>query len=170
MKNTIYDKVEKLVKKYKTRGPFALADALNISVAFNPEFTRLKGFYTVLNRKRYIVLNDNLDDNEKKIVLSHEIGHDRLHRELAGDSVLREFVLYDMKSRPEYEANVFAAELLLDDEKTSDLAHEGYDIEQIAKILKTDINLVALKVSVMNNRGYSFNTTVTPKRNFLNQR
>ncbi len=170
MKNTIYDKVEKLVSKYKTRDPHILAEALGIDVVCNPSFTRLKGFYTVLNRKRYIVLNDNLDDNEKKIVLSHEIGHDRLHREFARDAVLREFVLYDMKSRPEYEANMFAAELLLEDEKTAYLARAGYDIEQMAKMLGTDINLVALKVSGMNNRGYNFNTVVTPKRNFLAQR
>lgn len=170
MKNTIYDKVGKLIAKYKTRDPYTLARELGISVIYNSTFTRLKGFYAVMNRKRYIVLNSNLDENERKIVLSHEIGHDRLHRELAADSVLREFVLYDMKSRPEYEANVFAAELLLEDETISCLARDGYDIEQMAKILKTDINLAALKVSVMNNRGYNFNSAVTPKHNFLNQR
>ncbi len=167
MKNTIYNKVEKLVKKYKTRDPEELARLLGISVIYNPELKRLKGFYTVLNRKRYIVVNDNLDSASKRIVISHEIGHDRLHRALASDSVLREFVLYDMKSRPEYEANVFAAELLLDDTEIAGLAKSGYDIEQSAKILESDINLVALKVSAMNNRGYNFNTPITPKNNFL---
>ncbi|MBQ7822493.1 MAG: ImmA/IrrE family metallo-endopeptidase [Clostridia bacterium] len=167
MKNTIYDKVEQLVKRYKTRDPKALAAALGIEVKYNPGFGNLKGFYYIINRKRYIVINDNLDDNEKKIVLSHEIGHDRLHRDLVTVAGLQEFVLYDMKSRPEYEANVFASELLLEDNEVAELAKEGYDIEEIAKMLETDINLAALKVSAMNGRGYNFNSVIIPKRNFL---
>lgn len=167
MKTTIYDKVERLVRCYGTRDPESLAEALGVNVRYNSEFARLKGFYIVINRRRYIVVNDSLDVHEKRIVLSHELGHDRLHRELATDAALREFVLYDMKSRPEYEANVFAAELLLEDREIFELAREGYDIEEMAKLLKTDINLAALKVSSMNSRGYRFNSVITPKRNFL---
>ena len=167
MKNTLYDKVQGLVKKYATRDPFSLAKALGIEVKYNSDFKSLKGFYYVLNRKRYIVINDNVDENEKKIVLAHEIGHDRLHRDLVTVAGLQEFVLYDMKNRPEYEANVFAAELLLADDDVLELARDGYDIEQMAKLLSTDINLAALKVSSMNTRGYNFNSVVVPKRNFL---
>lgn len=170
MKTTVYDKVKRLFKRYGTRDPAKLAEALGISVVYNSSFTALKGFYMVLNRKRYIVINDNLDANEKKIVLAHEIGHDRLHRDLACDAGLREFVLYDMKSRPEYEANLFAAELLLDDAEIDSLAREGYDIEEMAKMLETDINLAALKVSAMNARGYGLNSVIMPERNFLRSR
>jgi Zn-dependent peptidase ImmA (M78 family) len=63
---------------------------------------------------------------------------------------LQEFMLYDMKSRPEYEANLFASEILLPDDAIFSYAHEGYDIEQIARILYTDINLIALKMASMN--------------------
>ena len=167
MKNTIFENAAALVKKYKSRNPAEIAESLGITVAYNSEFSRLKGFYTVMNRKRYIVINDNLSDNEKKIVLSHELGHDRLHRKLAADAGLQEFVLYDMKSRPEYEANLFAAELLIDDGEMLELARSGYDIEEISKILCTDINLAAIKISAMNNRGYNFNPVITPKGNFL---
>ena len=170
MKNTIYDKVESLVKRCKTREPSEIAAALGISVVYNPSLGKLKGFYIVLNRKRYIVINDELEEREKRMVLSHEIGHDRLHRALAANAALQEFVLYDMKSRPEYEANVFAAELLLEDTEVAELAKEGYDIEEMAKILETDINLAALKVSAMNARGYSFNSAIIPKRNFLSNK
>lgn len=169
MKNGIYESVMRLVRRYKTRDPEQIARLLGIEVIYNPDFSRLKGFYIVMNRKRYIVVNDNLDDSQKKIVLSHELGHDRLHRRLAGDAGLQEFVLYDMKSRPEYEANLFAAELLLDDGEILELAGAGYDIEEISKILETDINLVAIKVSGMNNRGYNFNPVIPPNRKFLSE-
>lgn len=166
MKKSIHEKVEALVKKHGTRNPEELASSLGIKVVYNPEFSRLKGFYSVILRSRFIVINDNLSPHDKRIVLSHEIGHDILHRALAGDSTLREFVLYDMKSRPEYEANLFAAELLLTDAEVLTLAKEGFDIEQMSKILNTDINLAAIKLSAMNSRGYNFNT-IPPKRNFL---
>ncbi len=167
MKSSIYDKVSALVKRYKTRDPKELASALGISVVYNSKFTQLKGFYTVMLRRRVIVINDNLNEHEKKIVLSHELGHDLLHRALASKGTLREFVLYDMKNRPEYEANVFAAELLLEDSEVLALAREGYDIEEMSKLLKTDINLAAIKVSCMNARGYNFNSVEIQNRNFL---
>lgn len=72
-----------------------------------------------------------------------------------------------MKSRPEYEANLFASEILLPDDIILALARDGYDIEQISKELCTDINLIALKVSSMNTRGYRFNNTMDAKCNFL---
>lgn len=81
------------------------------------------------------------------MVCAHELGHDLLHRDLARRVCLQEFVLYDMKSRPEYEANLFASEILLPDNEIFTYAHDGYDIEQIAQMLYTDINLVALKNS-----------------------
>ena len=167
MKNSIYESAMGLVRKFKTRDPEKIARLLGIEVIYNPDFSHLKGFYIVMNRKRYIVVNDNLDERQKRIVLSHELGHDRLHRKLEGDAGLQEFVLYDMKSRPEYEANLFAAELLLDDSEMLSLARDGLDIEEISKILETDINLVAIKVSGMNARGYNFNSVIPPKRNFL---
>ena len=169
MRNGIYESAMRLVRRYKTRDPEKIARLLGIEIKYNPDFSRLKGFYIVMNRKRYIVINDNLDDSQKRIVLSHELGHDRLHRKLAGDAGLQEFVLYDMKSRPEYEANLFAAELLLDDAEILELAGAGYDIEEISKLLETDINLVAIKVSGMNNRGYNFNPVISPNRKFLSE-
>ena len=55
----------------------------------------------------------------KRIVCAHEIGHDRLHRALAKKHGLQEFVLYDMATKPEYEANIVATEILLIPMKSS---------------------------------------------------
>ena len=103
----------------------------------------------------------------KTLVCAHELGHDILHQNLARKVCLQEFILYDMKSRPEYEANLFASEILLPDDIILNLARDGYDIEQISKELCTDINLIALKVSSMNTRGYRFNNTIDAKSDFL---
>ena len=123
--------------------------------------------YKYLKKNRFAVINENLDPFTKTLVCAHELGHDILHQNLARKVCLQEFILYDMKSRPEYEANLFASEILLPDDIILNLARDGYDIEQISKDLCTDINLIALKVSSMNTRGYRFNNTIDAKSDFL---
>ena len=85
----------------------------------------------------------------------HEIGHDQLHRKQA--TVFQEFNLFDMTSNSmEYEANLFAAQIALPDEEILDYIFSGLDASQIARAMHSDINLVALKVSELSRRGYSF--------------
>lgn len=155
-----------LIKQYDTRDPFELCKAVGVEVFF-ADLGHLKGMYKYLKRNRFAVINESLNDYAKKLVCAHELGHDLLHRDLARRVCLQEFVLYDMKSRPEYEANLFASEILLPDDEIITYAHDGYDIEQIAQVLYTDINLVALKIASMNARGYKFRTVIDPKSDFL---
>lgn len=155
-----------LIKKFDTRDPFQLCQAIGVEV-FYADLGSLKGMYKYLKKNRFAVINENLDPFTKTLVCAHELGHDILHQNLARKVCLQEFILYDMKSRPEYEANLFATEILLPDDIILNLARDGYDIEQISKELCTDINLIALKVSSMNTRGYRFNNTIDAKSDFL---
>lgn len=162
----IQNVANKLIKKYDTRDPFQLCQAIGVEV-FYADLGSLKGMYKYLKKNRFAVINENLDSFTKTLVCAHELGHDILHQNLARKVCLQEFILYDMKSRPEYEANLFASEILLPDDIILNLARDGYDIEQISKELCTDINLIALKVSSMNTRGYRFNNTIDAKSDFL---
>ncbi len=155
-----------LIAKFDTRDPFELCKAIGVEV-FYADLGNLKGMYKYLKKNRFAVINEKLDVYTRTLVCAHELGHDILHQDLAKKICLQEFMLYDMRSRPEYEANLFASEILLPDEKIFTLAREGYDVEQIAKELCTDVNLVAIKVASMNTRGYRFNTIDSPKCNFL---
>ena len=104
-----------LVRRCGTRDPFRIANALGINVMDDCEnLGSLKGMYCIVKRNRFIFLNKDLSPQMKRIVCAHEIGHDRLHRALAKKHGLQEFVLYDMATKPEYEANIVAAEILLD--------------------------------------------------------
>ena len=162
----IQNVANKLIKKFDTRDPFQLCQAIGVEV-FYADLGSLKGMYKYLKKNRFAVINENLDPFTKTLVCAHELGHDILHQNLARKVCLQEFILYDMKSRPEYEANLFASEILLPDDIILNLARDGYDIEQISKELCTDINLIALKVSSMNTRGYRFNNTLDAKSDFL---
>lgn len=147
----IQNVANKLIKKFDTRDPFQLCQAIGVEV-FYADLGSLKGMYKYLKKNRFAVINENLDPFTKTLVCAHELGHDILHQNLARKVCLQEFILYDMKSRPEYEANLFASEILLPDDIILNLARDGYDIEQISKELCTDINLIALKVSSMGSK------------------
>ena len=143
-----------LVKRFGTRDPFIIAEGLGIHV-YEADFDRLKGMYRVIQRRRCIFINRNLDEATARMVCAHEIGHDRLHRDFAKGDGLAELTLYDLSARPEYEANLVAATILLSDKEVLRYVYEyGYDIAQIAAALSTDVNLVALKIDALREAGH----------------
>lgn len=163
----LYQTGSRLVKRCGTRDPFSIADDLGIKVMRCDSFGPLKGMYRVIKRNRFIFINRDLPEAMQRIVCAHEIGHDRLHRHLAKGGAIREFMLYDMTLRPEYEANVVAADILLDTgEMLEHIYQDHYTLEQIAKVMQTDRNLVALKTECLSKIGYDLQQTEHPG-NFL---
>lgn len=146
---------DRLVRRCGTRDPFRMARELGITVLYRP-FVWQKGAYKIIRRNRFVFLKEDLDETMAAIVLLHEIGHDTLHREEAVKvGALQEFSLFDIKSsRMEYEANLFAAQASLPDEGTLDYIRMGYDMQQIAQAMYSDVNLVALKVDALIWKGY----------------
>lgn len=144
-----------LVRRYGTRDPFVIARRLGVEVLFCENLGSLKGMYRVIHRVRMIFINQDLSPQMQRMVCAHEIGHDQLHRAMAKGEALREFSLYDMTVRTEYEANLVAAEILLDTDALLRYIYEyGYTSEQIAKATNTDVNLVALKAARLAQTGY----------------
>lgn len=60
----------------------------------------------------------------QKIICAHELGHAVLHSQMPGIESFHDFALFDDTSSTEYEANVFAAELLLKDEDVFELLND----------------------------------------------
>jgi Zn-dependent peptidase ImmA (M78 family) len=145
--------VSQLAKRYTDRDPFQIAHSTGAQVEFF-DLGNLKGLYTVIMRNRFIVINSRLDEFRQKLICAHELGHDRLHRKLAVGVTFREYSFYDMTLRPEYEANIFAADLLVSDETFLELIAKGYEYEQIAQVTHTELNLIAIKATSLQARGY----------------
>ncbi|MCF0136710.1 MAG: ImmA/IrrE family metallo-endopeptidase [Lachnospiraceae bacterium] len=130
---------------------------MGITVMFRP-FIKQRGAYKIILKNRFVFLKDDLSEEMQRIVLLHEIGHDVLHRSHALEAGgFQEFKLFETNGdRMEYEANVFAAQLSLPDEEILSYIEEGLDIQQIAGIMHTDVNLVALKNDTLIAQGYRF--------------
>lgn len=144
---------EALVERHGTRNPFELAEAEGIRLRFCPEFTTLKGMYKVILEQRFIFLNGHMKRREARQVLAHELGHDALHREMARDSVVQDHFLLDMRLRPEYEANLFAANLLVDSTAVKELLQSGKSLGEAARLLGFPEALLELKVTALQAMG-----------------
>ena len=147
--------VDNLIKQHETRDPYRIAKDLNIYILYR-NFTQQRGAYKVILKNRFIFLQNDLPPVTEQIVLWHEIGHDILHRnEAVRAGGFKEFNIFDMRdNRMEYEANVFAAQASLPDETFLEYIQRGYDIQQIARSMDSDINLIALKVDTLISQGY----------------
>lgn len=166
----IVQTANRLVDTFGTRDPHRIAQALGIEV-ISVDFKRQRGAYKVLMRNRFIFIKNDLDPVMERVVMLHEIGHDVLHRkEAVKAGGFKEFNIFNMReNRMEYEANVFASQVSLDDEEILEYIHYGYDIQRIASAMHTDANLVALKTDALIAQGYCLHHQEYENR-FLKQR
>ena len=163
----VYTLANALVRQYQTSDPLFIAEATGIIVRDVPELKGLLGMYSYKWKKRMILMNPNINKVLYRMVLGHEIGHDQLHRTLAGGEGLREFELFDMNDMVEYEANAFNAHLLIDEDEMDALFRDGYDLAAAAKMLKVNINLLLIKIQEMNKLGMSLKLPYSPDARFF---
>lgn len=119
-------------------------------------FKSQKGAYKVIMRNRFMFVKEDLHPVMENIVLLHELGHDTLHRDEATKvGGFKEFNIFDIRdSRMEYEANIFASQIAIPDDDFLELAEQGCDVQQIARTMHSDVNLVALKADTLISQGY----------------
>lgn len=158
--DSIIEKAERLTARYKTRNPYTIAGQLGIFVLNFDTPGTLKGMYSVIKRSRFIFVNESLDDDLRRFVCAHELGHDILHRKIVGNTPLSDTTMNSNSSRMEYEANVFAAALLIDRDRILSLAMSGRTVSQIAAIMRVDENFISLIIDSMIAKGYELNPVV----------
>lgn len=136
-----------VLREHGTRDPFALAREMHIEILVR-ELGTLKGFYKDVYGAPFIFLSRRLTRGEARLVCAHELGHHLLHRQFAAFG-FEEVSVFSPASRREYEANLFAAELLLDTREIFDAARAGRTAGEIAAECGADVRLVELKLSSM---------------------
>lgn len=132
-----------LLEIYETRNVYELIDHLDINLIRKELHKGIKGrFIRDLFGNEYIYLSNTLSDEEEKIVIAHELGHAILHPHLITSYYTENHLLN--KNQIEYQANKFAAELLIPD----DLDLSTYDSitsKELGCILGVSERLVELK-------------------------
>ena len=163
----IYNKAHALVQKCGTDDPVRITKELGIRVYDVQDLSDLLGMYVYRWKHRMILMNPNVNRILYRMVLAHEIGHDQLHRSLAANGDLKEFELFNMTNMTEYEANAFAAHILIDESEMLELFRNGYDLAQTASSLKVNINLLLIKAQEMNRMGMDLKLPYDPDARFF---
>ena len=72
--------VKILVKKYNTRNPYELADYLKIEIRRASLPLHIHGFYDRVLRRKFIVINSELESYLQRQTCAHELAHALLHK------------------------------------------------------------------------------------------
>ena len=99
--------------------------------------------------------------NQQRFTGSDSTGHTNI------TAAFHEFTLFDDTDRQEYEANLFAAELLLSDDCVLNALNEDQFFFQAAKALYVPAELLDFKFRVMKRKGYKLESPIVSHGNFL---
>lgn len=150
----LHQKAKQLIRTVGGTGDIVrFAERLGIIVRFHPNFGGVLGVYTYQVRKRFILLNNNLDGALLRMVVAHEVGHDTLHREIAASESFNEQALFGLKNQTENEANTIAAHVLIPNEDVFEAVKNEYTIFEMGRLFGVDPNLVLIKMREMNRMG-----------------
>lgn len=166
----IVEAVEKLKKRYSETDPFRLCRAMGIKLLLQPLGTApdaIKGFILKSRRIIAITVNSDLPPILRRIVAAHELGHAVLHKN-SGVLAFHEAALFDDSSRYEKDANLFAAEYLLEDGRVLEALNADVTFFSAAAALDVPVELLDFKLRVMKRKGYELaESPVRAQSNFL---
>ena len=176
-----YRTPEILVKKYKTRDPFAIAWYLDIPVhrLQHPE-SSLPGLTCLVANRPSIYINESYFTRNQKAdptytdemmesdiyqVGAHELGHAILHRAVLQKNYIKEYEIFNVRTKLEEEANAFAAGIRIDINQMRELFNSKLTLLQVASAMHVNINLLIYKLDEYRKKGYQI--PVIPKTNFM---
>jgi len=169
----ISSKVNRIKKKFAGFSLDGICKALKIKLRYEPlgnSAGACKGYYIVQSRIQMIVINSDLSDLLIRCILAHELGHAVLHRNAAGIKAFHDFSLFDATSKFEYEANVFAAQMLLDNDEVLALLNDDMSFFAAASTLGVPAELLDFKFRALKRQGFKVTEPpFTAQANFLRQ-
>ena len=137
----IKKKADSLVRKHQTRNPFEIIQGMNVIVVFAP-LCGVRGFYQYFQRNNIIYIDENLPEHEKKFVCAHELGHMLLHKK--ANALFMDSRTHLNTHRYEVEADMFAMDLLIDDDMIAE--YKPYTVDQISHFLGYRKELIELRL------------------------
>lgn len=137
----IRKKANSLVKKHQTQDPFEIIKSLNVILIFFP-LEGVNGFYQYFQRNNLIYLDERLDENQKRFVCAHELGHMFLHKK--ANAVFMDSRTQFNTSKYELEADRFAMNLLVSDADIEE--HLDFTTSQFSRLLGYDKRLIELRL------------------------
>ena len=124
----IKKRANQIAHRFQSRNPFEIVRGLNVILVDAP-LSGVRGFYQYFQRNHIIYLDETLSEQERTLVLAHELGHLFLHKKANA-------IFMDTRTHlktAEYE--------------TEEYLSAGYTSEQISRITGYAQRLIDLKAS-----------------------
>ena len=117
----------------------------------------LKGYCFMSCKTVYVMISSFPSEEEKMIVAAHELGRIILHRSQLKMAPMQDDTLYNMTDNTEYQANLFAADLLIEDEEIEDMVqNEDLDYFGLCSSLNATPELMSFKLYSLTKRGQAY--------------
>ena len=137
----VLEQVSRIVRDFKTRNPFEIAEKSSILVSFE-DLGSVNGYYITAFGVKSIHINKNLPRRRQEVCCAHELGHAFMHENLNTFFLIEETLMPADKF--ERQANLFASYLLFPDEALKE--YEGWSAEQIAADLGVPKRLIEIRL------------------------
>lgn len=121
MAKSIRQKAKLLMNEAGTQNLMQIAEYLNVTILEREYSDAVKGYCFSFDNKSYIIINSIFQECKKKIILAHEIAHLYLHKRNKINTMAGRITFFPINNLTEIEANIFAAELIINDEFEVDL-------------------------------------------------
>ena len=126
----------------------------------------VRASFLIHSRCKIAVVNSELEDLVQRVILAHELAHGVLHV----DSKIRTFhelSYLDDRDFMEREANIFAAEFLVDDTDLFDTLQSHTDFFSVASSLNVPPELLDFKLRLLEKRDGRFQAPYLAQSDFL---
>lgn len=151
--NQIFKDSQKIIETYGTRNPRDILEERNVKIIPFSTDTKILGMFKIIKRNSFVFYNPYVDNRIQNMVFAHELGHEIYHKEMAKNSNLMEYELFDINSEMELEANIFACHLLIDEDELIEDLKQGYTYNQLASLYNVNVNLMIFKLNEMHRMG-----------------
>lgn len=114
-----------------------------------------KGFILRQENNTAITVSSDISPDMQRIVIYHELAHYFLHTSTGMADVLQDCSVGSPVSDMEYEADLLASELALDDAAVIDALSSGAGFFDVSVMLRCPPAILDFKLRIMRERGYS---------------
>ncbi len=166
----IVEAVERIKSRYHEDDPTMLCKSMGIQLIYrslgrSPD--SIKGFMLKIKRITAITVNSDLPPVLQRTIIAHELGHAVLHKD-SGIFTFHEVSLFDESSKLEQEANLFAAEYLLEDDRVLEAFNTDNTFFSVASVFAVPVELLDFKFRIMKWKGCKLvKSPIVSKSNFL---
>lgn len=149
----IFKDSQRIIETYGTRNPRDILEGRNVKIIPFSTDTKILGMFKIIKRNSFVFYNPYVDKRIQNMVFAHELGHEIYHKNMAKNSNLMEYELFDINSEMELEANIFACHLLINEDELLEDLKQGYTYNQLASLYNVNVNLMIFKLNEMHRMG-----------------